>query len=149
MKTKKQKQLNPFLFKILCTSRQREQGLTLVEAVVSMLIFFIALAGIVPVFLNYTISTINNEKRTAAIAVAQQVIDGLRRENITTLSANPNVTSTEVLDDIPYMGKTYTPTVTYCQNTEHCGLNSRHILLQVSHDGNEIYQAETVFTKFE
>lgn len=147
MKTKTLNPLNLFLLKILCMSRRGEQGLTLVEAVVSLLIFFVALAGIVPVFLNYTISTINNERRTAAIAVSEQVLDGLRRIDVTTLPDNSSTPVT--LSEIDYMGKTYTPTVTYCQNPEFCGDFSRHITLQVSHNGNEIYQAETVFTQFE
>lgn len=131
---------------MLWISRSSEQGLTLVESVVSLLIFFVALAGIVPVFLNYTISTINNEKRTAAIAVSQQVLDGLRRVDVATL---PDTSTPITLSNVNYMGKTYTPTVTYCQNEQYCDTNSRHILLQVSHNGNQVYQAETVFTKFE
>lgn len=131
---------------MLWTSRSSEQGLTLVESVVSLLIFFVALAGVVPIFLNYTISTINNEKRTAAIAVSQQVLDGLRQVDVATL---PDTNTPITLSNVSYMGKTYTPTVTYCQNEQYCDTNSRHILLQVSHNGNQVYQAETVFTKFE
>lgn len=147
MNTETSSCLNTVLPRILKIPRSSERGLTLVESVVSLLIFFVALAGIVPIFLNYTISTINNEKRTAAIAVSQQVLDGLRQSDIETLPESGTVT----LANVPYMGKTYTPTVTYCQNQTYCDVEkkSRHIILQVSHNGNPVYEAETVFTKFE
>lgn len=146
MKAHRPHSLNPFWFRMLRTSRTDNKGLTLVEALVSLLIFFVAAASIVPVFLNYTISTINNERRTGGIAVAQQVLDGLRQVDPTTLQA----TGSDTLADVSYLGKTYTPIVTYCQNPAFCtNPDSRHITLQVFHNGNEIYQAETVFTNLQ
>lgn len=145
MKTTTSSYLNTALLRATYPSRSGDKGLTLVESVVSLLIFFIASAGIVPVFLNYTLSTINNERRTGAIAVSQQVLDGLRQADASTFP----VTGSDTLATVPYMGKTYTPTVTYCQNQTYCDENSRHITLQVSHNGTQVYEAETVFTKFE
>lgn len=146
MKTHRPHSPNPLLLRMLRTSHTDDKGLTLVEALVSLLIFFVAAASIVPVFLNYTISTINNERRTGGIAVAQQVLDGLRQVDTTTLQA----TGTDTLADVSYLGKTYTPIVTYCQNAAFCANpDSRHITLQVFHNGNQIYQAETVFTNLQ
>lgn len=126
-------------------TRNSERGLTLVESVVSLLIFFVALAGIVPVFLNYTISTINNEKKTAGIAVSQQVLDEIRQSDAASLPSN----GTQTLAKVTHLGKEYTPKVTYCQNTTYCDANSRHITIEVDQDGTSVYEAETVFTKFE
>lgn len=126
-------------------AQNSERGLTLVESVVSLLIFFVALAGIVPLFLNYTISTINNEKRTAGIAVTQQVLDELRQEDASSLPQN----GTQTLAQVTHLGKQYTPKVTYCQNSTYCDANSRHIKVEVDQDGSSIYETETVFTKFE
>ncbi|NJK41160.1 MAG: type II secretion system protein [Acaryochloridaceae cyanobacterium SU_2_1] len=122
-----------------------EQGLTLVESVVSLLIFFIAMAGIIPIFLNYSLATINNEKRTAAIALTGQVLDGLRQTDTDTLPSSGTVTMTP----ITYMGKTYTPTITYCQTTTYCDANSRHVKVQIAHNNQSVYETETVFNKFE
>lgn len=129
----------------LLALQNNERGLTLVESVVSLLIFFIALAGIVPLFLNYTISTINNEKRTAGIAVSQQVLDELRQSDAASLPQN----GTQTLAQVTHLGKQYTPKITYCQDATYCDTNSRHIKIEVDQDGRAIYEAETVFTKFE
>ncbi|MGR3273747.1 type IV pilus modification PilV family protein [Acaryochloris marina NIES-2412] len=146
MKAHRPRRPNPLLLRMLQTSHADDKGLTLVEALVSLLIFFVAAASIVPVFLNYTVSTINNERRTGGIAVAQQVLDGLRQLDTTTLQA----TGSDTLTDVSYLGKTYTPIVTYCQNPAFCtNPDSRHITLQVFHNGDEIYQAETVFTNLQ
>ena len=132
-------------FKQSLVHQTSESGLTLVESVVSLLIFFIALAGIVPLFLNYTISTINNEKRTAGIAVSQQVLDELRQSDAASLPQN----GTQTLAQVTHLGKQYTPKITYCQDATYCDANSRHIKIEVDQDGRSIYEAETVFTKFE
>lgn len=132
-----------------CTS---EQGLTLVESVVSLLIFFVALAGIVPIFLNSALATINNEKKTAAVAISGQILDELRQFDTADLPSSNTVTSLPSgtsIANVSYMGKTYNPTITYCQNTTYCDANSRHIKIQVSHNGQSIYEAETVFTRLE
>lgn len=131
------------------TERKSASGLTLVESVVSLLIFFIALAGIVPIFLNYTISSINNEKRTAGIAVSQQVLDEIRQSNITLLPAADGTEVTEMKANVSHLNKNYTPRVTYCQDASYCDANSRHIKIEVLHNGQSVYEAETVFTEFQ
>ncbi len=129
--------------------RKSERGLTLVESVVSLLIFFVALAGIVPIFLNYTISTINNERRTAGIAISQQVLDEIRQSNIAQLPAANGTTTTETKPSVSHLGKDYTPRVTYCQDASYCDATSRHIKIEVLQNGQSVYEAETVFTKFD
>ncbi|WP_299406842.1 type II secretion system protein [Acaryochloris sp. IP29b_bin.148] len=135
--------------------KKSEQGLTLVEAVVSILIFFIALAGIVPISLNYSLAAIRNEQRTGAIAMSQQILDELRQVDASTLpDGNTTLTtlpSGESLTDVPLMGKEYSSQITYCQTSSasYCDANSRHIKIEVLRDGQSIYEVETVYTKFE
>lgn len=105
-----------------------------------------ALAGIVPIFLNYTISSINNEKRTAGIAISQEVLDAIRHEeDFLTLPTS----GSEAQTPITYLNKDYTPVVTYCQNSEYCSEFSRHIKVEVFQNEQSVYEAETVFTKFD
>lgn len=132
-------------FPQLLKHRKSERGLSLVESVVSLLIFNIALAGIVPVFLNSAVATIRNEKRTAGIAVSQQVLDELRQADAAGLPQS----GTQTLAKVTHLGKDYIPKVTYCQNATYCDANSRHIKIEIDQDGKSIYEAETVFTKFE
>ncbi|WP_299486843.1 type II secretion system protein [Acaryochloris sp. IP29b_bin.137] len=129
-------------------SHKSERGLTLVESVVSLLIFFIALAGIVPLFLNYTISSINNEKRTAAIAVSQEVIDSIRHNQEEDFESIPT-TGSETQASITYLDREYTPVVTYCQNSSYCSDIARHIKVEIFQNEQSIYEAETVFTTFD
>lgn len=129
-----------------------DKGLTLVESVVSLLIFFVALAGIVPIFVNYSLAAINNEKRTAAIAISGQVLDELRQSDVAALPSTGTVSSLPSgtsISAITHMGKTYNPTITYCQNTTYCDANSRHIKIEVSQNGRSVYEAETVFTRLQ
>lgn len=129
-------------------SHKSERGLTLVESVVSLLIFFVALAGIVPIFLNYTISSINNEKRTAAIAISQEVIDSIRHNQEEDFDDLPT-SGSETQASITYLEREYTPVVTYCQNSTYCSDIARHIKVEIFQNEQSIYEAETVFTTFD
>lgn len=140
------------------SKNQSEKGLTLVEAVVSILIFFVALGGIVPISLNYSLAAIRNEQKTGAIAISQQILDELRQVDASTLpdgnttaTTLPPGTSGESLVHVPFMGKEYSSQITYCQtaSASYCDANSRHIKIEVFRDGQSIYEVETVYTKFE
>lgn len=136
------------------SKNQSEKGLTLVEAVVSMLIFFIALGSIVPISLNYSLAAIRNEQKTGAIAISQQILDEVRQFDIRTLpSGNTTVTTLPSGDPLPHsvMGRDYSPQITYCEtaNANYCKPDSRHIKVEVFRDGQSIYEVDTVFTYFE
>lgn len=135
------------------SKNQSEKGLTLVEAVVSILIFFIALGGIVPVSLNYSLAAIRNEQRTGAIAISQQILDELRQVDIRTLpSGNTTVIKLPSGEPLPHsvMGRDYSSQITYCEtaNANYCTSDSRHIKVEVLKDGRSIYEVDTVFTHF-
>lgn len=132
-------------FFIFC---KNESGLTLVESVVSLLIFFVALGGIIPLFLNYTISSINNEKRSAAIAISQEVIDSIRHNQDEDFDDIPT-SGSETQASITYLEREYTPVVSYCQNSAYCSDIARHIKVEIFQNAQSIYEAETVFTTFD
>lgn len=129
-----------------------EQGLTLVEALVALVILLIALATVVPFFLNNQVSTIRNEIRLGAVSVSQRIMDELRRTDAASLPSSGSVTtlpSGGTTTSLNYAGKTYSATITYCQTTTLCDANSRQILVQVFHGGQNVYQVETVYTRLE
>ena len=142
------------LFKSHPESILSQQGLTLVEAVVAMLMFLVALGGIAPLFMSYTFNAFNNKLQTGAIAISQELLDELREYDISELPNSGTATqlplpSTESIATISYLGRDYNPRIIYCQNATFCDANSRHIKVEVDYDGATIYETETIYTDFE
>ena len=129
------------------------QGFTLLEAMVSLLVLFAMMAGLLPVFMSWRLSTINNTIKTGAIAISQQILDELRQDpDVDTWASSGTVTqkpSGESINSIEYGGKTYNASITYCNNSDYCDTKTRQITLQVNHNQNSIYTIETVYTKLE
>jgi prepilin-type N-terminal cleavage/methylation domain-containing protein len=129
-----------------------QQGFTLLETLVAMLVLLAALAGVVPLFMTYRLSIINNEEETGAIYISEQLMDQIRQVDASTMPTGGSYTalpSGVSIEEVDHLGKTYNPTITYCQNSTFCDTNSRHILIEVNRNGDEIYEVETVYTKFE
>lgn len=143
---------------------KQNDGFTLVETIVGIVIFLVASTAILPVFMTYKLSTIRNDNRMGAVAVAQQVMDTLRRTDVTTLR-NPNIntlgTSTSLpaaaggasLNSLSYKGKNYSATITYCETASYCDTNSKHIKVKVYPEGNTandpIFELETVYARLQ
>lgn len=118
-------------------------GFTLVEALVSVTILDIALAAVLPTFMNFSDANTLNEIRTGAVAAAQQTIEELRQVNPASLPASGSSSVTLV----PVGGRTFEVVVRYCASAEFCGLDSRHLLVEVSFGGRTLYTLESVFTQ--
>lgn len=142
--------------------RHTDKGFTLVEAIAGLVIFLVVATFMMPMFANQRLSSINNEIKTGAIAVSQQVLDELRQVDIVSLkpsATTPYVPSdrSAVLasgDDVvskSVMGKPYKATISYCPDGAtdiYCNSNARHIKVQVSYNAQVIYTVETVYTRF-
>jgi type II secretory pathway pseudopilin PulG len=135
-----------------------QQGLTLVEVIIATIFFGVAVAVVMPGFMNFQTTTISNEGKLGAVAISQQILDQLRRVDPSTLpsagtsTSMPSGTSTT---DMNYLGKQYSAVITYCPSPapnsppSPCDANTRQIQVQVSLYGKPIYTVETLFTKFE
>lgn len=123
-----------------------EQGLTLVETLVSLVIFLIILGFMIPMFANQRLNSLEREIETGAVAVSQQVMDELRQADISNLPSDPAVPVTRVITEL---GKSYSVTITYCQITAFCSSEARHIRVQVNHHGQTVYEVETVYTRLQ
>ncbi len=132
------------------TKYSDQQGFTLVETMVSLVIFLAVLGGLLPVLVTSRISALENNIETGAIAVSQQILDRLRQVDVTTL---PNAGSTTEVVQFEQTGNNYRATINYCQNAAFCDANSRHIQVSIDLDGNPdpdpVYEVETVYTRFE
>lgn len=135
------------------STKFREQGFSLVEAIAALLILTISFAIAGPLFLAQTKSNIKNEIRTGAVSVSQQILDNLRLESSLTLGeTNEN--------NIESLGKVYNYTQFVC--TDQPTFNNdrsitcpttvdvnnpiRYILLQVKYYEETIYTVETIYT---
>jgi type II secretory pathway pseudopilin PulG len=139
-------------------------GFTLVESVVGMVVFLVASSALVPVLATYRLTTIRNDIRIGAVAVAQQVMDTLRQTDIASIDdANSNVSHTvstlplaaggTSLSSLAYKGKTYAATITFCDIESYCSTSSKHIKVKVYPNGNTatapIFELETVYSRLQ
>jgi type II secretory pathway pseudopilin PulG len=138
-------------------------GITLVETLVSLLIFFAVVAGVVPIYTTYRLQTLRNPVRIGAIAVSQQIMDELRQQPINTLPNSgfvSDVTSpagTTLTNKSSY-NKKFNAKIFFCEaaKTQFCDPNSRYIrvaVFQAFENGTvsdtPVYEVSTIYTKFE
>lgn len=156
----------PAPFKRRCPS---ETGITLVETMVSLLIFLAVLSGIIPAYMSYRLQSINNPVRIGAVAVSQQILDEIRQvKDVNTLpndglvktTTAPSPRNTDVTNLSAY-GKNYSAQIVYCETapvdkSTYCSLNARYISVKVyqkfsngSLSSAPVYEVSTVYTKFE
>jgi type II secretory pathway pseudopilin PulG len=154
---------------IVKRSQHRETGITLVETMVSLLIFLAVLAGIVPAYMTYRLQSIRNPVRIGAVSVSQQILDEIRQvRDVNTLPNDGLVKTTTApaprntdLTDLTAYGKNYSAQLIYCETvpvdkSNYCSLNARYIhvlIFQRFSNGtvstNPVYEVSTVYTKFE
>jgi type II secretory pathway pseudopilin PulG len=154
---------------IIRQSQRRETGITLVETMVSLLIFLAVLAGIVPAYMTYRLQSIRNPVRIGAVSVSQQILDEIRQvRDVNTLPNDGLVKTTTApsprntdLTNLTAYGKNYSAQLIYCETipvdkSNYCSLNARYIhvlIFQRFSNGtvstNPVYQVSTVYTKFE
>jgi type II secretory pathway pseudopilin PulG len=160
-------------------NRQGEAGITLVETMVSLIIFLAVLAGLVPAYVSYRLQSIKNPVRLGAVSVSQQILDEIRE--VRDINALPNdgvakttaTPSTPTLPALPALrrntdltnltayGKNYSAQVIYCETipidkSNYCSLNARYIHVLVfqkfsnsSVSTNPVYEVSTIYTKLE
>ena len=130
-----------------------ESGFSLLEAMVSLLVLLAMMAGILPVFMSWRLSTIQNSIKTGAISISQEILDELRQDpNVSGWDSSGSQTkmpSGESIASIEYEGRTFNASLTYCSNSQFCSTSTRQITLDVSHNNETIYSIETVYTEFE
>lgn len=119
-------------------------GFSLIEALVAVSIFGVALAAIVPSFIFNAQANRESLYRSEAVIAAQQYVDGLRQKSFSTWPGS-GTTETRTIN-----GKSYQTVLKYCVGTlTLCSDRARHLKVEVSKNGEIYYQVETVYTVFE
>lgn len=120
-----------------------QQGFTLLEVLVAITLLSLVAAAMAPAFVGQLITNRRSEVRTEAMAVAQQVLDGMRSNDPSTLPS----TGSDPVFQRDGGEKTFDVLVSYCVNPDFCTARSRHITVSLSYMDQEVYEIETIFTR--
>ncbi len=122
-----------------------EAGSSLIEALIAILLVGIAAMGLTSGFSVMLDTNTRCEERTAAVAAAEQELEGLRMANVETLPETGKSAAKRVRMD----ERDYDVVIWYCKTKAYCTDNSRHLEIEVTHDGRTVYTVETVFTQLQ
>jgi len=123
---------------------KNEQGFSLIEVMVSVIMLGIFLTGLVPFVLGQSGFNSQSERRTEAAMAAQIVMDEYRLEDPRYMPSTGSVGPIEVqLGD-----RTFDVVTQFCSQSSFCiNNNIRHLRVSVIYHGDVLYTGETVFTK--
>ncbi len=121
---------------------KEETGSSLVESLIAILLVGIAAMGLTSGFSVMLDTNTRCEERTAAVAAAEQAMEGLRMANVEMLPKTGKSAAKRVRVD----ERDYDVVTWYCKTSNYCTDNSRHLEVEVTHDGRTVYTVETVFT---
>lgn len=123
--------------------RNTEEGYTLMEVLVSLGLFTIISAGMVPSFVTYMKHNTNSQVKTEAIAVGQQILDRKRALEPSDMPTSGYDTPTTI-----NVGKrSYEVKISYCTRSIFCSTGTRHLTAEVTYNNDLVYSTETVFTE--
>jgi len=122
-----------------------EKGFSLVECVCALGLLAIVLLGIIPTVQVLMQSNTISEERSNAVSAAQQVMESLRQQAPSSL---PNSGSSAV-QTVSVGTRDYEVVAHYCTKSAYCNDDMRHIVLEVSYAGHDVYVVETVYTRLQ
>jgi prepilin-type N-terminal cleavage/methylation domain-containing protein len=120
-----------------------ERGFTVLESLVALGILGVALAAMVPSFQTFMDANSVSETRSNGLAAAQEVMEILRQQDPSTLPTS-GASSPQAVQIGEHV---YEVVARYCESSEFCNADSRHIIVEVSFAGKSIYVVETVYTR--
>ena len=125
---------------------KQEEGFTLLEVLFALVMFAIVLIGAAPAFVYQAQINTQSELKSIAAVVAQQRLDELRFLPIGSIPASGTEGPTDIMID----GRTFSVVTSYCENAAYCdSANNRHITVNVSYNGEEKYEVQTVYTRLQ
>ena len=131
---------------MIMKQRQRENGVSMIEVMASLVMVGLVVSGIGPGFLTHIKYNNEAEIRSGAYNAAQAILDDLRL-------IDPAFLPTSGSDDpvgINYGNRTYSVVASYCEEPTYCDGGSnplRFISLDVSYQGDVVYEVDTIYTQ--
>jgi type II secretory pathway pseudopilin PulG len=117
--------------------------MSLIEALLAIVILGIALASVAQAFITQRTMNELNEQRSGAAAAAQQAMESLRRQDPASMPTSGSSSPQTITVD----GRDYQVVTSYCVASTYCGAGSRHLRLEVSFAGRDLFDVETVYTQ--
>lgn len=119
------------------------RGITLLEGLVALAFVGIVAASVLTAYMAQVSSNTRNEIRSAAVLALHERMEALRLEDPESLplagSSAPQLVTVGTLEFEVVTG--------YCGIPVYCNDTTRHVTVEVYHDGHRIYDAQTVFTQ--
>jgi prepilin-type N-terminal cleavage/methylation domain-containing protein len=119
-----------------------QKGFSLIEVLVSLVIIMTVSTGVFHSLLSNLKHTRDTFYRTQAMHAAHEYLDIVRMQDPLSIQSSGSATST-----IEVGNRTFQIVATFCGNADYCGLNTRHIAVEVLYKGESRFSVETVYTK--
>ena len=121
----------------------REQAFTLLEVMVSMVIFLVVSATMANGLISHLKTNTATEVRTGALNAAQLQLDEHRLSDPFAMPTSGFTTAVKTVGGRDYSIETY-----YCQVASFCiSPSTRHLRLKVNYANKQVFQTETVYTR--
>jgi prepilin-type N-terminal cleavage/methylation domain-containing protein len=125
------------------TPSSTEKGFTLLEVMVSLLLFLVVSAIMASSYVGHLKRSTETEVRTLAMGAAQEILDETRLVDPDSLPSSGSTSTTVVVG-----GRSFGVESTYCSNATYCASPAnRHIRVRVNFQGVKVFETETVFTR--
>lgn len=123
-------------------SLSSERGVTMMEMLVSVMLFGVVSLGVCKAFIfNLRFNTLS-EQRTDAIMAAQQRLDVLRLQDPATMPSSGTQTQNTTIGRFTFEVRTI-----YCSPNTYCTTNSRFISIQVLKNNQQVYNVDSVYSQ--
>lgn len=128
----------------MITSRKSQKGFSLLEVLVSIVIFGVVSMGMAVAFVTNLKTNTASEVRSQASEIAQRYLDELRTVDPGSLPSS-GTTGPQTFT----LGKrSYAVLTTYCADASLCASSTmRHLRIRVQYQNREVYRVDTVFSQ--
>lgn len=118
----------------------KEDGLTLVETLISMIVLMAGMLALFPLFVAPKVTAVDNEIRKAEVAIAQNILDEIRQTDWSILKGLQTAQehlelppkavgeNGESIQNINYGGRTFHAKITYCPDISEYTLTNPDLL---------------------
>ena len=124
----------------MSAGRSSQTGFTLVEALCAISLLGIAMAAVLPSFLQYADSNDLSEERSYALTAAQRAMETLRAEDPASLPSGGSTT----IEYVTVGDREFEIVTTYCQDNTFCTADRRQVRIEVNFGGTPIYSITSI-----
>ena len=122
-----------------------EKGFSLVEVVCALGLLAIVLLGIIPTVQVLMRANTIAEERSNGVAAAEEVMEALRQQAPSSLPSS----GSSAVQSVSVGTRDYEVVAHYCTKSQYCNDDMRHIVLEVTYAGHNVYVVETVYTRLQ